>query len=56
MYDIKEIRDWYIGKHYSYITIYGSIGSPHLLPKYIPKKLLIREITYQMVEDGVTDS
>jgi hypothetical protein len=30
------------------------MGAPHLLPNYIPEKLLIREITYQTLKDGVT--
>lgn len=54
MQAIKEIGDWYIEKHYTYIRIYGSIGAPHLLLKYIPKKLLIRETAYQTVDVGVT--
>jgi hypothetical protein len=54
MQDIKEIGDWYIGKHYTYIRIYGSTGAPHFLPKYILEKLLIREIAYQTMEVGIT--
>jgi hypothetical protein len=54
MQDIKEIGDWYIMKHYAYIRIYVNTCPPHLLPKYIPEKLLIREITYQTVEVRVT--
>jgi hypothetical protein len=54
MQAIKEIWDWYIGKQYAYIRIYGSTGAPHRLPKYILEKLLIREIAYQTMEVGIT--
>jgi hypothetical protein len=29
-------------------------GAPHLLPKYVPDKLLAREVAYQTVEKGAT--
>jgi hypothetical protein len=51
---LKEIRDWYVKKYYTYIKVYGSTELPHLLPKYVPDKLLAKEIAYQMVEKGIT--
>jgi hypothetical protein len=44
---VKDIGDWYIGKYYTYVRIYGCASAPHLLPKYIPDKLVVREIAYQ---------
>jgi hypothetical protein len=41
-------------KYYTYIWIYGATGAPHLLPKYVPDKLLAREIAYQTIEKGAT--
>jgi hypothetical protein len=51
---LREIGDWYIKKYYTYVRIYGAIGPPHLLSKYVPDKLLVREISYQTIEKGVT--
>jgi hypothetical protein len=41
-------------KYYTFIRIFGATGPPHLLPKYVPDKLLAREIAYQTVEKGAT--
>jgi hypothetical protein len=51
---LKDIGDWYVKKYYTYIQIYGATGAPHLLPKYVPDKLLAREIAYQTIEKGAT--
>jgi hypothetical protein len=51
---IKEIGDWCIGKYYTYFKIYGCSQAPHILPKYVPKKLLAKEIAYQIVGDGTS--
>jgi hypothetical protein len=36
------------------MRVFGASGPPHFLPKYIPDKLLARDITYQMMEKGAT--
>jgi hypothetical protein len=41
-------------KYYTYVRIFGATGPPHLLPKYVPDKLLVREIAYQTIEKGAT--
>jgi hypothetical protein len=41
-------------KYYTYIWIYRGTRAPHLLPKYVPDKLLSREVAYQTVEKGAT--
>jgi hypothetical protein len=51
---LKDIGDWYVKKYYTYIQIYGTIGAPHLLPKYVPDKLLARDIVYHTIEKGAT--
>jgi hypothetical protein len=50
---VKEIGDWYIGKYYTYFKIYGCSQAPHHLPKYVPEKILAREISYEIAGDGV---
>jgi hypothetical protein len=47
---IKDIGDWYIGRYFTYIRVYGCASATHLLPRYIPDKLMIREISYQTVD------
>jgi hypothetical protein len=51
---IKDIGDWYMEKHYAYIRIFGCTSAPHLLPKYVPDRLVIREISYKTVDKGIT--
>jgi hypothetical protein len=51
---LRGIGDWYMKKYYTFVRIFGATRPPHLLPKYVPNKLLAREITYQTVEKGAT--
>jgi hypothetical protein len=46
---IKRIRDWFLLEHSSYIRIYGSMKYPHLLQWFMPDRLVIQEVAYQMV-------
>jgi hypothetical protein len=44
---LRGIGDWYMKKYYTYVRIFGAIGPPHLLPKYVlisywPEKYHIR--------------
>jgi hypothetical protein len=54
MVGIKGIEDWYLGKYYTYIRVYVNSKAPHLLPKYIPDILLIREISYYTMITRIT--
>jgi hypothetical protein len=51
---IKDIGDWYMGKYYTYIQIFGCAQVPHLLAKYVHDKLLGKEIAYQTIDVGIT--
>jgi hypothetical protein len=51
---MKGVADWYLGKYYSYIRVYGSTGAPHILPYFVPDHLLMREISYQTMGTWVT--
>jgi hypothetical protein len=53
---IKEIGDWFIDEEFSYIRIYGCEGAPHILPRYVPERLTLREIAYQTVGVGIVAS
>jgi len=50
---MKGIEDWYIKKYYTYVKIFKATGTPHMLPKYVLDKLLVREIVYRTIENGV---
>jgi hypothetical protein len=54
MVRMKDVADWYLGKYYTYIRVYGNTRAPHLLPCYVPDKLLIREIAFQTMGTGIT--
>ena len=41
-------------ERFTYIRVFGSITDPHVLPLYIPDKLLAREVAYQIVEKGMS--
>jgi hypothetical protein len=50
---IKRIGYWYLMEHGTYIRIYGAMKAPHLLPQFVPDKLVLQEVAYQMVINGV---
>lgn len=39
-----------------YLRMIGSTKDPHWLPHFIPDKLLLQEITYQIFINGVSSS
>jgi hypothetical protein len=40
-------------EHDTYIMVYGAMKSPHLLPWFVPEKLVLQEVAYQIVINGV---
>ena len=49
---ISIIGDWYVGEYFSYIRMWDS-NTVHLLPRIVPDKMVLQEISYQIVIDGV---
>jgi hypothetical protein len=49
---IVKIGHWYLDERETYIRIFGAIGAPHLLPIYVPDRLLLGEICYQTIIQG----
>lgn len=41
---------------FTYIRVFGSTATPHVLPWYVSDKVLAKEIAYQIVTKGVTKS
>jgi hypothetical protein len=50
---LMDIGDWYKDKHYTYIRVFGCSASPHIFPKYVLDILIMRKISYQIVEPGI---
>jgi len=46
------VARWFGEETFTYIRVYGSIASPHVLPYYVPYKFMAREITYQTTSEG----
>jgi hypothetical protein len=51
--NLKPIADWFIEEIFSYIKIYGFSIPPHALPKFLPDRLVCREVAHQIVKGGI---
>ena len=56
LFDITAVGSWFGEERFTYITVFGSQANPHVLPLYIPDKLLAREIAYQITAESVTQT
>jgi hypothetical protein len=54
MHNLDQIGDWYIEETFSYIRVYGCNAPPHALPKFMPDRLVCREIAYQTAITSIT--
>jgi hypothetical protein len=52
--NLGKVADRYIEKHFSYIRVFGCLVPPHALPKFLPDRLVCREIAYQTVAGGMS--
>lgn len=55
-FDLPAVAHWFGEEHFTYIRVFGSKARPHVLPLYVPDKLLAREISYQIMSEGVTQT
>ena len=51
--NLKEIANWFIDENFSYIRVYGCSIPPHALPKFLPDRLVLREVAHQIVKGGI---
>ena len=49
---IATMGDWYVSESFSYIKIWGG-NTVHMLPRVVPNKLVLEEVAFQTVTDGV---
>ena len=50
--DIIPIARWFGEEWFTYIRVFGSTMPPHVLPLYVPDKILAQEIAYQTCSEG----
>jgi hypothetical protein len=51
---LKYIGDLYMKKHSTYIKIFWCTFDTHILPMYIPHRVIVRETSYHIVEAWIT--
>ena len=49
---IYTMGDWYVGESFTYIKVYGS-NIAHMLPKVVPDMLVLEELSFQIVTEGI---
>jgi hypothetical protein len=49
---ISKVGHWYLDERETYIRVFGVTGAPHLLPIYVPDRLVLGEICYQTILQG----
>jgi hypothetical protein len=47
--NIKVVADWFIEDNFSYIIVFGCYIPPHALPKFLPDRLVYREVAHQII-------
>lgn len=50
--EILPVARWFREELFTNVRVFGSTASPHILPLYVPDKLMAREISYQTCEEG----
>jgi len=46
------VARWFGEETFTYIRVFWSVASPHVLPYYVPGKLMAREIAYKTASEG----
>ena len=49
---IATMGYWYVGESFTYIRVYG-INDAHMLPKVVPDRLVLEEISFQTITEGI---
>jgi hypothetical protein len=51
--NLREIADWFIEESFSHIRVYGCSIPPHVLPKFLIDRLVLREVPHQIVKGDI---
>ena len=46
---VSKSGHWYLDERETYIRVFDTTGAPHLLPIYVPDRLVLGEIWYQTI-------
>jgi hypothetical protein len=52
--NLGAIADSYNEEIFYYIRVFGCFACPHALPKFLPDKIVCREVAYQIVSAEIT--
>ena len=52
--DLIVVGNWFEEDKFTYIRVYGSLSRAHVLPLYVPDKLLARELAYRITTTGTS--
>ena len=55
-FDLPAVASWFGEERFTYIRVFGNQANLHVLPLYIPDKLLAREISYQIMAESTTQT
>ena len=51
--NLKEVVDWFIEENYSCIMVFRCSIPPHSLLKFLPDRLVYREVAHQIITGGI---
>jgi hypothetical protein len=51
--NLKAVVDWFIEENFSYIWVFRCSIPPHALPKFLPDRLVCREVAHQIITGGI---
>ena len=49
MGNLRAIADWFIEESFSYVRVFQCSIPPHTLPKFLPDRVICREVAYQII-------
>lgn len=52
--DLTVVGNWFREDKFTYIRLFGSFIRPHVLPLYVPDKMLAWELAYQITTEGTS--
>jgi hypothetical protein len=50
---LKSVADWFIEENFSSVRVYGCSIPPYALPKFLPDRLICREVAHQLAKGGI---
>jgi hypothetical protein len=51
--NLKVVSDWFIEENFSYIRVFRCSIPPHALPKFLPDRLVCREVAHQIITGSI---